>query len=105
LRPDAAPAIPSHIVSFFHLLEAGEMPFLQNRFRIDSFRRQASAQRRASPSLDLFSGAPRQVREREHREMAHALRIRAAVNPTQEFLFVQKKIAGQYALADSSSKR
>src|SRR5216684_4405238 len=32
-------------------------------------------------------------------KMAHALRIGAAVNPVQEFLFVQEKIAGQYALA------
>jgi hypothetical protein len=31
--------------------------------------------------------------------MAHALRIGAAVNFMQEFLFVEEKIAGQYALA------
>src|SRR5882762_1079328 len=31
--------------------------------------------------------------------MAHALRVRAAVNAVQKFLFVEEKIAGQHALA------
>src|ERR1700730_14011606 len=31
-------------------------------------------------------------------EMAHTLRIWPAVNPVQESLFVQEKVAGQYAL-------
>src|SRR5580700_10705415 len=30
--------------------------------------------------------------------MAHALRVRTAVNPVQKLLLVQEKIAGQYAL-------
>jgi len=30
--------------------------------------------------------------------MAHTLRIWPAVNPVQESLFVQEKVAGQYAL-------
>src|SRR6267378_959819 len=89
-------------VSFFHLLEAGEMPFLQNRFHI-RFHSGGKRQRKKGFSIvgicflalpGKFAGASESIAK-----MAHAPRIRAAVNPTQEFLFVQEKIAGQYALA------
>src|SRR6267143_6578518 len=89
-------------VSFFHLLEAGEMPFLQNRFRIPF---NSGGKRQCKKGFSIvgicflalpgkFAGASESIAK-----MAHAPQIRAAVNPTQEFLFVQEKIAGQYALA------
>src|SRR5260370_81295 len=89
-------------VSFFHLREAGEMPFLQNRFRI-RFHSGGKRQRKKGFSIvgicflalpGKFAGASESIAK-----MAHAPRIRAAVNPMQEFLFVQEKTAGQYALA------
>src|SRR5258708_12074920 len=89
-------------VSFFHLLEAGEMPFLQNRFRI---RFHSGGKRKRKKGFSIvgicflalpgkFPGASESIAK-----MAHAPRIRAAVNPMQEFLFVPEKIAGQYPLA------
>src|SRR4029077_8802034 len=88
-------------VSFFHLLEAGDMPFLQNRFRI-RFHSGGKRERKKGFSIvgicflalpGKFAGAGESVAK-----MVHAPRIRTAVNPMQEFLFVQEKIAGQYAL-------
>src|SRR5258708_2652542 len=89
-------------VSFFHLLEAGEMPFLQNRFRI-RFHSGGKRQRKKGFSIVGICFLPLPVKfaaaSDSIAKMAHAPRIRAALDPMQEFLFVQEKIAGQYALA------
>ena len=78
------------------------MPFLENRFRV-RFHSGGQGQRKKGFSIlgicflalrGKFAGASHGIAE-----MAHALGIRAAVNPVQEFLFVQEEIAGQHALA------
>src|SRR5260370_41740511 len=88
-------------VRLFHVPEAGEMLFLQNRFRV-RFHSGGQRQRKKSFSIlgirllalhGKLAGSSESITE-----MAHALRIRAAVNPLQEFLFVQKKIASQHTL-------
>src|SRR6202030_1188813 len=89
-------------VSFFHVLEAGEMPFLQNRFRI-GFHSGGKRQRKKGFSIlricFLTCAVKYAAAIKSVAKMAHAPRIGAAVNPMQEFVFVQEKIAGQYALA------
>jgi hypothetical protein len=57
--------------------------------------------KRASPSPRIcFLALPSKFAGASQRfaEMAHTLRIWPAVNPVQESLFVQEKVAGQYAL-------
>src|SRR5260370_2701242 len=78
------------------------MFFLQNRFCV---RLHSSGQRQHEKRFSIrricflaipgeFAGASYSIAK-----MAHPLRVRATLNPVQEFLFVQEKIAGQYALA------
>jgi hypothetical protein len=77
------------------------MPLLKDRFRV---RFHSSGEGQGKESLAVlrvgfltFSGQLTGLSQC-FAEMAHTLRIRPAVNPVQEFLFVSEKVAGQYAL-------
>jgi len=90
----------------FHLLEAGEMPFCRSIPHPIHSAASVSAEGFSIVGI-CFLALPGKFggREREHPKMAHAPLIRAAVNPTQEFLFVQEKIAGSVRLGGIAPQR
>src|SRR2546421_8384534 len=78
------------------------MPFLQNRFGIRLHSSGESKRKERFSVLRIcFLALPGEFGGSSYSiaKITHALGVRTALNSVQEFLLVQEKIAGQYALA------